>query len=165
MRHLLLAAALLAPGIAAAQTTPTPKLPPANPLPYDDPDAAAVMAPIAALTRAIAERDGQAALALVKPEGIVTVVEQGEAAPRITHQRWSDWAKAVAPGPERFEERLSTPAIEVDGDLAMVWVPYVFLIDGRVSHCGTNHADLVREGGSWRIVNLSWTQRKTGCPA
>ena len=68
------------------------------------------------------------------------------------------------PGPEKFEERLSDPAIESDGSVAMVWGNYVFLIDGNVHHCGVDHFDLVRDNGAWKIANVSWSERVTGCP-
>ncbi len=69
----------------------------------------------------------------------------------------------VKPRPERFEERLTDMAIEVDGDIAMVWGPYLFLIDGKISHCGVDHFDLVRENGRWTIANITWSQRTRGC--
>jgi hypothetical protein len=54
-------------------------------------------------------------------------------------------------------------AIEVDGDIAMVWGPYTFTVNGKVHHCGVNHFDLVRDGGSWKVLNVTWSQRTTGC--
>ncbi|MFX8926085.1 hypothetical protein ABTN20_19705, partial [Acinetobacter baumannii] len=64
---------------------------------------------------------------------------------------------------ERYEERLSDPAIEIDGGIAMVWGRCTFLIDGKVHHCGYDHFDLVRDGGTWAIQNLTWSSRTTGC--
>ena len=54
-------------------------------------------------------------------------------------------------------------AVDIDGDIAMVWSPYVFTIDGKVAHCGTDHFDMVREDGRWKIANLTWSKRTTGC--
>jgi hypothetical protein len=166
MRHFLLTLALLAPLPALAQTTPTPKLPPANPLPYEDPDAAAVMRPINGIFAAIARRDGQAALPFVRAEGRATATgNKPDGTPVINSRTWAEFAAALTAGPERFEERMSTPAIEVDGDIAMVWGDYVFLIDGKVSHCGVDHFDLVRENGAWKVLNITWSRRTTGCAA
>ena len=47
----------------------------------------------------------------------------------------------------------------------MVWSPYVFTIDGKLSHCGTNHFDMVRDATGWKVQNVTWTQRTTDCPA
>jgi hypothetical protein len=168
MKQLLLTLALLAPLPALAQSgpvTPTPKLPPANPLPYDDAEAAAVLAPINAMFAGLTARDGAAILAQVRPEGGATVaIEQVDGARHIRRLSWDEFTAGLKPGPEKMEERLTMPAIEVDGDIAMVWSPYLFLIDGKVEHCGVDHFDLVREKGAWKVLNVTWTQRKTGCP-
>ena len=72
-------------------------------------------------------------------------------------------AGSMTPGAERYEERLISPAVEIDGDIAMIWGHYVFLIDGNRRHCGTDHFDLVRKDGGWKIVNATWSSRTTGC--
>ena len=33
-------------------------------------------------------------------------------------------------------KRISDPAIEIDGDVAMVWAPFVVRVGGKVSNCG-----------------------------
>ncbi|MGR6327859.1 nuclear transport factor 2 family protein [Sphingomonas sp. XXL09] len=152
--------------LLALQVQASDKLPPANPLPYADADAANVMAPIDAMFRGLAARDGAAILAQVRPDGGATVVaERPDGRREVRHTSWAEFAAGVKPGPERYQERLTDPAVEVDGDIAMVWSPYVFTIDGKVHHCGTDHFDLVREDGRWRVLNVTWTQRTTGCPA
>lgn len=166
MRFLALTLALLAPLPAAAQSRASDKLPPANALAYADDESAAVMAPVNALFAALAERDPAALLAQLRPDGGATVAIEGPNGQRaVSHRTWAQFAEHLKPGPEKFEERISDPAIEVDGDIAMVWAPYVFRIDGKVSHCGVDHFDLIRENGAWKIANISWTQRTTGCPA
>jgi hypothetical protein len=123
-----------------------------------------VMVPIDAMFAALAARDGRAILAQVRADGGATKVEQRADGGRyVTRLSWAEFAAALKPGPERYAERLTDPAIDVDGDIAMVWSPYVFTIDGKVAHCGTDHFDMVREGGRWRILNVTWSQRTTGC--
>ena len=53
------------------------RLPPANPVPYSDPEVANVMAPVDAMLRAIAARDGAALLQQVRPDGGATVAVEG----------------------------------------------------------------------------------------
>ncbi len=140
------------------------KLPPANPLPYTDPAAAAVMAPIDAMFRGLAAHDGAAILAQVRSEGGATVaMEKPDGTRSIRHLSWQEFTAGVKPGPERLEERMTDPAIEVNGDIAMVWGPYTFTIDGKIHHCGVNHFDLIREGAAWKVLNVTWSQRTTGC--
>jgi hypothetical protein len=82
----------------------------------------------------------------------------------INGRSWAEFAAGLTPGPERYEERMPAPAIEIDGDIAMAWGDYVFLVDGKVAHCGVNHFDLVREAGAWKVLNITWSRRTTGCP-
>lgn len=169
MKLVVAATLLIAPLPALAQSgpvTPTPKLPPANPLPYEDAEAAAVLAPINAMFAGLSAKDGAAILAQTRPEGSATVaIEKPDGSRTIRHLSWAEFTGGIKPGPEKLEERISNPAIEVDGDIAMVWAPYVFLIDDKAHHCGTNHFDLIRENGSWKVLNVTWSQRTTGCTA
>lgn len=150
----------------AAQITPMQPMPKGTGLPLADADTSAVMAPVQALFAGLAARDAQAIAATLRPDTNVTVAtERPDGTRTISHIGRDEFLARFKPGPERFEERLTDPAIEVDGDIAMVWGPYVFLIDGKVHHCGTDHIDLVRENGAWKIANLTWSSRTTGCGA
>ncbi|WP_240320667.1 nuclear transport factor 2 family protein [Sphingomonas crusticola] len=122
------------------------------------------MAPIKAMFAGLAARDGAAILAQTRTEGGATVAnEKPDGSRSIRHLTWAEFAGGIKPGPERYEERISDPAIEIDGDIAMVWAPFTFLIDGKVHHCGVNHFDLVREQGAWKVLNVTWSSRTTGC--
>ena len=124
------------------------------------------MQPVNAVFAAIAARDAAALNAQLLPSGSATVVSEQPNGDRVTSRRaWPELLSRFQPGPERFEERLTDPAIETDGSVAMVWGNYVFLIDGKVHHCGTDHFDLVRDNGRWKIANITWSQRTTGCSA
>jgi hypothetical protein len=149
----------------AAQITST-KLPPAGPIPAPGAEEQLVMQPVNAVFAGIAARDAAAINAQLLPGGSATVVSEQPGGSRTTARRsWSEVLAHFQPGPEKFEERLSDPAIETDGSVAMVWGNYVFLIDGKVHHCGIDHFDLVRDNGAWKIANASWSQRTTDCPA
>jgi len=128
------------------------------------PEGAAVMAPVNAVFAALAARDGQAILSHVDPEGRITVVvERSDGQRRIGTPTWAEFAAGLAPGPERFEEVMPNPTVAIDGDIAIVWGRYAFKIDGQTSHCGVDHFDLIRRNDEWTIVNLTWSQRATGC--
>jgi hypothetical protein len=129
-----------------------------------DPSVVAVMTPIKALLAGVAAHDSAAVLAVIRPEGTATVaVEKPDGSFLLRHPSWADFVAGVKPGPERLEPRLKEPTVKVDGDIAMAWTPYVFWIDGKVHHCGTNHFDLVRENGGWKILNVTYSYRTVGC--
>jgi len=68
--------------------------------------------------------------------------------------------------PQRaFQERLASPTVHVDDDIAVVWAAFVVRIGGVVSNCGIDHFDLVRERSVWKVMNLTFSSRATGCPA
>jgi hypothetical protein len=133
-------------------------LPPAN-LPPPGTVEAAVMAPVNATLAAIGAKDGAAILAQTAPGGSATSVADG----KVNRMSWPEMAERFKPGGPRFEEVIFDPAIDVDGDIAMVWARYVFRIDGKTHHCGVDHFDLIRSEGRWRLLNITWSSRTTGC--
>lgn len=150
--------------LLAAQITPVQPIVKGTALPPPGSEEAGVMAPVNGLLAGIAARDGQAMAQYLRPDGNATVAtEKPDGTRTVTHISAADLTARFAPGAEKFEERLTDPAIEIDGDIAMVWSPYTFSIDGKVYHCGVDHFSLVRENGSWKIANLSWSSRTTGC--
>ena len=152
--------------LLAAQVTPVQPIVKGTALPPPGSDEAGVMVPVNALFAGLARRDGAIILAARRPDASATVaVEKADGTRDVRRMTAAEFASHVKPGPERFEERLTDPAIEVDGDIAMVWSPYVFLVDGKVQHCGVDHFDVVRQNGSWKVANVTWSQRTTGCPA
>ncbi|RHW18262.1 hypothetical protein D1610_07250 [Sphingomonas gilva] len=128
-------------------------------------DSAAVLKTIDAMFAALTAKDEAGILAVTDPAGKATGTTGTDAGEhRISHIDWAGFAKRLAAIQGVPVERNIDPHVHVDGDIAMVWTPYVFTLDGKFSHCGTNHFDLVRKDGAWKILNVTWTQRKTGCP-
>lgn len=64
------------------------------------------------------------------------------------------------PGPTQIEERIHDPLIRIDNDLAVVWAPFNFLVDGKIDHCGTDLFNLVRVDGRWVIASVADTGTK-----
>ena len=65
--------------------------------------------------------------------------------------------------PGAFNETLSNVKVNIDGSLASVWADYKFFRGATLSHCGVDHFLLVKEGGSWKIIELADTRRREGC--
>jgi hypothetical protein len=139
------------------------KLPPAQPIARPDFDPANVLAPIRQLFSAFAAGDGQAVLRLVYPDGRVTATGVRSTSSGLRQQSWSEFAQGLKPDAP-FTETISDPAIEVDGDIAMVWAPFVVRIGGKVANCGVDHFDMVKDNGAWKVMNLTFSSRTSGCP-
>jgi len=146
------------------QITPEQPMPKGTALPPPSTTEGAVMAPVTALLAGLAAHDGSAILAVTRPEGSATAVtKQSDGGSALHRTSWTEFVAGIAAHPGRIEELLSDPAVEIDGDVAMVWAPYRLSVNGKLLHCGTDHIDLVRSGDGWKILNLTWSARTTGC--
>lgn len=62
-----------------------------------------------------------------------------------------------------LDERIEFGSILIDGNLAHVWTPYQFFLNGTFSHCGVNSFEMVKLNGEWKIRYLIDTRRKENC--
>jgi len=67
---------------------------------------------------------------------------------------------ATIPSDIKFEERILSYTIQVDGTMAHVWTPYEFYVNEKLSHSGVNAFTLFKENDSWKIIHLIDTRRK-----
>ncbi len=153
-------AVLLALAVHSASGTP----PPVQILPIEGAEAAAVMAPIQSLFAALAAGDSAGVLRVAYPDGRVTANGLLASGSGLRQESFAHFAARMKPD-AGFVETISDPIIKVDGDVAMVWAQFVVRRGGKVGNCGVDHFDLVREKDSWKIMNLTFSSRLTGCPA
>ena len=148
-----------------AQVTPVQPMPKGTALPPPGTEEAAVLAPINAVFAAFETGDAAAMLRHVYPDGRVTAVgPRPDGKTGVRQLSFTQFAERVKPG-SVFEERITNPAIEIDGDVAMVWAPFTVRIAGKLESCRYDLFDLVRENGSWKIMNVTFSSRTTGCEA
>jgi hypothetical protein len=149
--------------VLAAQSAST-RLPPAQALP---PPAVSeesnVLASVDRMFAAMSSGDFVGLLRMVDPDGRVTAVGTLRSGAGIRRESFAQFVAHQTPG-QGFQESISDPAVEIDGDIAMVWAPFVVRVGGKVSNCGYDHFDLVRENGTWKIENITFSSRITGCP-
>jgi ketosteroid isomerase-like protein len=67
---------------------------------------------------------------------------------------------ATIPSDFKFEEKILSYSIQVDGTMAHAWTPYEFYINGKLSHSGVNAFTLFKENGIWKIIYVIDTRRK-----
>lgn len=120
----------------------------------------AVLAPVNALFDGMAKRDAEAVKKPLLAGGTMVLMRDGKAV-RMTFEEFAN--RVATPGTTRIEERIHDPLVRIDHDLAVVWAPFEFLVDGKVDHCGTDLFNLVRIDGTWRIASVADTGRKD-CP-
>ena len=123
----------------------------------------AVLAEVDATLAAVSARDQPGTLRHLRSSGNATVLlHQPDGKVVIRNAALAAYADAT-PGPERYSERMHDPQARVHGDIAVVWGRYSFAVDGKVAHCGYQQFDLVREAGTWKIQNVTWSVERTGC--
>ena len=121
----------------------------------------AVLAPIDALFQGMMDRNPAAIKAAALPGTVLVLMRDGKPK-QMTIEEFADHLSK--PSKTHIEERIHDPMIKIDNDLAVVWAPFDFLVDGKVDHCGTDLFNLVKAGGKWSIAGVADTGRKD-CPA
>ena len=125
---------------------------------------AAVMAPIQQLFDGMRRHDSAAVQAAFAPEGRLLSVDARSGTPTLRIIRPEQFAGAVgrAQGAP-WDEPIYEPEIKIDGDLAMVWARYDFLLGTTWSHCGVDAFMLAKLADGWRITQIADTRQQTGC--
>lgn len=85
--------------------------------------------------------------------------------PKLITEDFVNFLKAIyaIPKTTKFEEKIHSYKIQVNGPMANVWTPYSFFVNGDLSHCGVNTFQLFKENGRWKIIYLVDTRTKKGC--
>jgi hypothetical protein len=127
----------------------------------DDAEQQAVLAPITQMFDGMTKRDAATIKKPLLSGGTMVLMRDG----KPTQITFEDFAARVGkPGTTHIEERIHDPLVRIDHDLAVVWAPFEFLVDGKVDHCGTDLFNLVHTDGQWVIASVADTGRKDCVP-
>jgi hypothetical protein len=116
-----------------------------------------VLAPIDAMFQGMTARDPAAIKSAALPGTILVLMRDGKPE-QMTIDAFADHFSK--PSKARLEERIHDPLVRTDHDLAVVWAPFEFLVDGKPDHCGTDLFNLVQTGGKWVIAGIADTGTK-----
>jgi len=119
-----------------------------------------VLGAVNALFDAMAKHDVDASRKLILP-GASFVVVKPDGAVAMEHD--TDYLDSLAKHKESFRERIWSARVTVQGDIAQVWAPYDFHLDGKLSHCGIDSFSMVRIADGWQVAGVSYTVQKVGC--
>ena len=111
----------------------------------------AVLASFQAMLDGLGKRDKAAMMAQMLPGGSAVLMRKGKPS-QMTFEMLTD--RLSQPGQATHEERIHDAVVHVDGDVATVWAPFEFLVDGKIDHCGRDIANLVRIDGRWVIAAI-----------
>ncbi|MEN2415902.1 nuclear transport factor 2 family protein [Flavobacterium mesophilum] len=81
---------------------------------------------------------------------------------KLSDEKANAFYKSIASIPVnmKFQEKILSYNIQIDGAMAHVWAPYEFYLNEKLSHSGVNTFTLFKEKDSWKIIYLIDTRRK-----
>lgn len=136
-------AAILAPSAASAdpaiETTP-------------------VIAAADAFFEALRSSDKTALRETMLDEAVIFVHDRRDRAkPKLRIVPAGDHLDGWVKTPQGTDEYMHYQHVRVDGYMAHIWGPYVFLLNGKPTHCGINSMSFARTEEGWRVANTSFT--------
>jgi hypothetical protein len=113
--------------------------------------------------KAFHERDTIAMNAVLANELVLHTVTEKASGINLSTETRAAFLKAIASTPKsiRYEEKLLSWNIQIDGKLAHVWTPYEFYINGSVVHTGVNSFQLYWKNGTWKIIYCADTRNRS----
>jgi Putative lumazine-binding len=128
-------------------------------------DSAAALAVVRALFDAMRAGDSAGVRAAFHPAAQLAAALVRNGRPEVQLDSVAAFARAVGtPHPQVWDERVRRTIVHVDGPLAVVWAEYAFYTGPAFSHCGVDAFQLVKTDAGWRILALTDTRRRAGCP-
>lgn len=81
---------------------------------------------------------------------------------KLSDESANEFYKSITsiPSNVKFQEKILSYNIQIDGSMAHVWAPYEFYLNDKLSHTGVNTFTLFKEKDTWKIIYLIDTRRK-----
>lgn len=134
-----------------------------NPIAGQSPDSQ-VMATIQQVFDGMRSANSIMVSAVFADDARFAVIRSKDGNPEITTQPVFEWIGAIGESGGNWDERIYDVDIHIDGNVSSAWVPYTFYLEGVLSHCGVNSMELLLNGDSWEITQLSDSRRTKDCP-
>lgn len=125
----------------------------------------AIQQVIATLFEGMKEKDlSKIEVAFLGDAMMQTVIASAEGATTGTNTAQDFFNRiATTPAETILDEQILDYQIKVDGQMAAVWTPYRFYVNGAFSHCGVNSFQMVKTSVGWKITYIIDTRRKENC--
>ena len=107
--------------------------------------------------------DSAAVRAVFAPGARFASIDARVTPPSVRYDSVGGWITAIAGSNKRWNEQLYDVQVRVDGDMAHVWSPYTFYLDGQWIHCGVNSMELLKINSAWKLTQVSDTRKREAC--
>ena len=117
-----------------------------------------VIAAADAFFAALRSPDKTALRATMVDEAVIFVHDRRDpAAPKLRIVAAGDHLDGWEKSPPGTDEYMVYEVVKLDGTMAHVWGPYVFLLNDKPTHCGINSMSFAKTEDGWRVANTSFT--------
>ena len=123
----------------------------------------AVLAAVQQFFDTMAAKDVAGAEQVLVPEGLFFSVRTVDGEKVVRASSNQQYLAELATAEDDWLERMWEPEVRIEGDMATVWTPYDFHINGEFSHCGVDAFNLMNIDGQWKITGGTYTVQRTGC--
>ncbi len=93
---------------------------------------------------------------------ILQSIMEGPKGTKLVDEKASEFYKSFStfPADMKFEEKILSYKVQIDGAMAHAWTPYEFYVNGKLSHSGVNAFTFFKENNVWKIIHIIDTRRK-----
>ncbi len=110
-------------------------------------------------------RDRQLLESILVPNSLnISARELDDGEAQFNVMSYDEGVTALTRPGRNAKERSWDETVLIQGNIAVVWTPYDFHVDGVFSHCGIDSFQLINQDGQWLISNSSWTLETENCP-
>jgi hypothetical protein len=127
-------------------------------------EAEAVSVLVETFLTALSAADTATLSRLLAPEAGIHSVRGGEEGPVLRTVRREAFLASLGSEDQVLLERMWEPDVMVNEDVAMVWTPYDFHLNGEFSHCGTDVFTLLKGAEGWQVATITYNVVREGCP-
>ena len=129
-------------------------------------DRAAILETVQKFFDSIEFRDRQLLESILVPNSLnISARELDDGEAQLNVMSYDEVVTALTRPGRNAKERSWDETVLIQGNIAVVWTPYDFHVDGVFSHCGIDSFQLIKQDGQWLISNSSWTLETENCPA
>jgi hypothetical protein len=90
---------------------------------------------------------------------LVTTTSDNTGKPIVRSEAMASFLDTIAKATGTLDERLSSPEVRVEDNLATVWARYDFYLNDTFNHCGVDAFQLVKTEAGWKIATIADTRR------
>ncbi|MDH3272863.1 MAG: nuclear transport factor 2 family protein [Gemmatimonadota bacterium] len=127
-------------------------------------DTAGALAAVEQMFEGMRTADSDMVRAVFASDARFAMVDSGQGPAAVRFQSVDGWIEAIGRSEGSWNEQIYDVEVLADGNMAVVWAPYTFYLDGRISHCGINSIAMLHDGAGWKVTQISDTRAAENCP-